>query len=122
MGHNTVSDDTNDPALIILAASKVAAEFDNKQKNDNQYITSAEDQLEDFVKWAWGVQARKIPRLNYLVEPGNKALLFYYQERHQTLIASTPPAQFGATNFATAVHPPTGTTPNVFNLLEVLIS
>jgi hypothetical protein len=50
---------TNDPALIILAASKIAAEFDNKHKKDNEYVTSAEDQLKEFVKWAWGVQAGK---------------------------------------------------------------
>jgi hypothetical protein len=36
---------TNNPALIILAASKISAEFDNEHKNDDEYITSAEDQL-----------------------------------------------------------------------------
>jgi hypothetical protein len=29
---------TNNPALIILAASKIAAEFDNEHKNDDEYV------------------------------------------------------------------------------------
>ncbi len=81
---------TNDPALIILVASKIAAESDNKHDNNDEYVTKAEDQLKGFVKWAWGVQARKIHGLNYSVEPENKALLFYHQERHQNLIAQYP--------------------------------
>jgi hypothetical protein len=80
----------NDPALIILAASKFTAEFDNKHENDNEYVTSTEDQLKEFFKWAQGVQAGRIPRLNYSVEPENEALLFYHQERHQNLIALIP--------------------------------
>jgi hypothetical protein len=44
---------TKDPALIILAASKFAAEFDNEHKNYYKYVTSAKDQLKEFIKWAW---------------------------------------------------------------------
>jgi hypothetical protein len=69
-----------------------------------------------------GSPSRKISRLNYSIEPGNEALLFYYQERHQTLIASIPPAPFAATTLATTVYPPSGTAPNIFNLLKVSIS
>ncbi len=108
---------TNDPALIILPASKFAAKFDNEHKNNNKYVTSIEDQLKEFVKWAWGVQARRFPMLNYSVEPENEALLFYHRERHQKLIALITPAPFAAT-----VQPPTGTAPKVFNLLEASIS
>jgi hypothetical protein len=64
----------------------------------------------------------KNPRLNYSVEPGKEALLFYHQERNQNLIALIPPAPFAATTLATTVHPPTGTEPNVFNLLKTSIS
>ncbi len=106
-----------DPALIILAASKFDAKFDNEHKNDHEYVTSTKDQLEEFIKLTWGVQAGNIPRLNYSIEPGNKALLFYHQERHQNLIASIPPPPFAATTLAKRIHPPIGTAPNTFNLL-----
>jgi hypothetical protein len=36
-------------ALTILAASKFAAEFNNGHENDDEYVTSAKDQLKDFV-------------------------------------------------------------------------
>ena len=38
-----VGANTNDPSLIILMASEFAAEFNNKHKNDVEYITGTED-------------------------------------------------------------------------------
>ena len=112
---------TNDPSLIILAASKFATEFDNEHKNDVEYVTTgAEDHLKDFVKWAWGVQAGRIPRLNYIVEPGNKALLNCRLERHQLLMSQNYTLLPQPTNHL-AAQPPPGIAPTVFNLLEASI-
>jgi hypothetical protein len=73
---------TNDPALITLMASKIAAEFDNKHKNNDKYVISAVDQHKELVKWAWGVQAGKIPRLNYSVD--QKTKLYYFTTKRGT--------------------------------------
>ncbi len=63
---------THDPAILILAASESAANFDHQFENDPKYITGAKEQLESFMQWAWGAIAGRIPRLMYTVEPHNK--------------------------------------------------
>jgi hypothetical protein len=80
---NTVSDtNSNNPVLIILVTSEAATEFNHKYKTNAECITSAEDQLEDFVNGAKGVLAGRVPLLNYFAETGNKTLLYHHQQRH----------------------------------------
>ena len=75
----------------------------------------------EFIKWAWGVQAGRIPRLDYVVKPGNEAFLNYHDERHQLLMPQNYTLPPQPTNHLTA-QPPPGITPTVFNLLEASIS
>jgi hypothetical protein len=52
---------TPNPALLILAASKAAAEFNHNFNNDPDYITGAKNQLKEFALWAWCTLAGRIP-------------------------------------------------------------
>jgi hypothetical protein len=123
-----------DPAILILAASKAAANFDHQFENDPKYITSAEEQLKSFTQWAWGAVKCRIPRLMYTVEPNNKGLRFYGKQRHHSTIqgiqganaaANVAPAAVASAAYAPQVAlspPPPGAPPDVFNLLNASIS
>ena len=68
---------TSDPALLGIAAAEAAADFDMQHQGNPDYITSADDHLEEFALWAWAVSARKITRLIYSVDPNDEAPLHY---------------------------------------------
>jgi hypothetical protein len=120
---------SSNPAMLILAASDTAAEFD-KFKMDDKYKTEGEEQLKNFAKWAWAAQAGRITRMTYTVEPGNNDLLDYHLQCHNFNIIPNflqPPPPVG-------VAPPPAVAPivmadptiavlsGVFNLLEVSIA
>jgi hypothetical protein len=120
---------SSNPAILILAASDAAAEFDNEFVMDNEY-TEGEEQLKNFAKWAWAAQARKITRTTYTVDPGNNELLDYHLQRHNFNIIPIflqPPPPVGVAPLP-AVAPivmadPTIAVPSgVLNLLEVSIA
>jgi hypothetical protein len=77
---------TSDPALLILAASEAAANFDQlEHANDTEYLSNSEEQLKDFALWAWCAMAGRIPRLIYLVDLNNDALRNYGDQRHHSI-------------------------------------
>jgi hypothetical protein len=55
---------SNDPAMLILAASDAAAEFDQEYNYNNKYITEAEEVFANFTRWMWAIQANRIPKAN----------------------------------------------------------
>jgi hypothetical protein len=126
--------DTGNGRLSDTNTHKAAANFDHQFENDPEYITSAEEQLESFMQWAWGAVAGRIPRLMYTVEPNNRGLRFYGKQCHYSTIqgiqganaaANVAPAAAASAAYPPQVAPgppPPGAPPDVFNLLNASIS
>jgi hypothetical protein len=125
-----LSANSSNPAMLILAASDVAAEFDNKFKTDDEYETEGGEQLKNFAKWAWAAQAVRISRMTYTVEPGNNDLLDYHLQCHNFNIIPNflqPPPPVGvapppAVAPIVMADPTIAVPPGVLNLLEVSIT
>ena len=122
---------TSEPTSLILAAAEAAENFDIEHNGDPNYLADSEEQLEDFVLWAWGAMAGKIPRLVYSVDPNDENLRIYCENRHTTTFqrnldqgvrfafpgdrADLPPA------IAPGIAPG-GIPPDVFNFLGTSIA
>jgi hypothetical protein len=124
---------SNDPATLILAASDAATEFDQEYKYNNEYIAEAEEVFANFTRWMWAIQANRIPKTNYVVEPEHEELSNYAILRHHQHINPSPfMMPFALPPLpAFAIAPPapggpgataTGGQPDVLNLLEASIA
>ena len=123
---------TSDPALLVIAAAEAAADFDFQHQGNPEYITPADDHLEEFALWAWAVSAGKITRLIYSVDPNDEALLYYSEQRHRENIEAhgvrfaIPPANAAGAAIP-PVHiqpgpPPNVPMPDMYNLLNATMS
>jgi hypothetical protein len=119
-----IAANSSNPFLLITIVNAAAKAFDEEHKEDEDYITSAEDHTGDFLFWAWAVGAGRVSATSCIFDPTDINLEFFRIKRHQECLIPSRGVTWAASIPGGLPPPPAAdiTSTAVFGLLNTTLS